>query len=79
MPRFSQPQLDAAKAVIALSRAFSGGELTIDEIASVVVELVHRDSMQSVQTSLIKVLSAVSKIEEENKRNEDRKRRNSNA
>lgn len=79
VPRFSQPQIDAAEAVIALAKSVSGGELTIDELAKVIAEKVYRDSWQSMQTSLVKVLSAVAMIEEEKTQNEERKRRNSHA
>ena len=79
MPRFSQPQIDAAEAVVSLAQAVSGGELTIDELAKVITENVYRDSWQSLRNSLVKVLSAVAVIEEEKTRNEDRKRRNSHA
>lgn len=79
VPRFSQPQLDAADAVIALAKSVSGGELTIDDIANVIVEKVHPVCFQSLKVSLVNSLLAVEKVCSDFEEQQDRKRRNSHA
>lgn len=79
VPRFTQPQLDAADAVIALAKSVSGGELTIDELAKVIIEKVHPICFQSLKVSLVNSLLAVEKVCSDFEEQQDRKRRNSHA